>query len=146
MLAIYITSFICQYPTIILPVANKLPSLSEIRNRYNPFPIPFRAKTKESPRLRSYYELEEWEVLLSFLNSFSIYLKPHKELGYHQITNLNLIKYTRKMVNQHLGKGNFDRQYLAQEAAKEGAAAELSWLLEKFGNDNNVWNNETFFL
>jgi len=50
--------------------------------------------------LQIYYELEEWSALDSHLDSFQSYVLRQKNIGYHKIANLNLIKITRLMMKK----------------------------------------------
>jgi hypothetical protein len=82
--------------------------------------------------LRAYFELNEWQALDSLLKSFAILLKRQSNLGYHQEMNLNLIKFTRLLMNIEMGKGKKTGIFEAIEA--EPLLAERSWLLEKINN------------
>ncbi|MBK7937878.1 MAG: hypothetical protein IPJ82_12650 [Lewinellaceae bacterium] len=80
--------------------------------------------------LRSYYELGEFKALDSLLTSFAAYLRRQKDLGYHRELNLNLVRFTRRLLEiprsekQALEKLNEDIENTEQ-------VAEKVWLLEK---------------
>ena len=82
--------------------------------------------------LKSYYELGEWSVLASLLDSFKAYLRRQKDLGYHRESYLNLVKFTRKVVRV-AGKSLAGRRKLAAQMRAVEALAEREWLLEKLG-------------
>jgi hypothetical protein len=79
--------------------------------------------------LRAYFELKEWQALDSLLKSFTILLKRQSNLGYHQEMNLNLIKFTRMLMNEQVGKKQ--KTGIWEEIELEPLLAERSWLLEK---------------
>ncbi|MEO6760498.1 MAG: hypothetical protein ABIO24_13650, partial [Saprospiraceae bacterium] len=80
--------------------------------------------------LCSYYELGEWAALESLLDSFGIWLRRAKGLGYHRELYANLVKYTRRLVDaRHLPAAAKEKLKLAILAAKNVAAKE--WLVEK---------------
>lgn len=80
--------------------------------------------------LRSYYELGEFKALDSLLTSFAAYLRRQKDLGYHRDLNLNLVRFTRRLLETRRS----DRQAmkkLAEEVEGTEQIAEKAWLLEK---------------
>jgi len=80
--------------------------------------------------LRSYYELGEHKALESLLVSFSAYLRRQKDLGYHLDLNLNLVRFTRKLLETRPGNKKALTKLHAQISATE-QVAEKAWLLEK---------------
>ncbi len=80
--------------------------------------------------IRSYYELGEWSVLASLLDSFKAYLRRQKDLGYHRASYLNLVKFTQKVMRV-AGKRAAVRQQVAAQIQATEAVAEREWLLEK---------------
>jgi len=83
--------------------------------------------------LKIYYELNEHEALTSFLDAFKNFIYRHKEISYHKNNYLNLIKYTRRLLNLN----NFDKEAtkkLAKEIGKTASLAEKKWLLAQVGN------------
>ena len=50
-------------------------------------------------QLQSYYELEEFEALLSLLDTFRLYVRRHKtQSDYRKKANLNMLKIVKKVV------------------------------------------------
>lgn len=80
--------------------------------------------------LRSYYELGEYKALDSLLASFAAYLRRQKDLGYHQELNLNLARFTRRLLEIRPGDGKALKK-LAKEIAGTDKVAEKIWLLSK---------------
>lgn len=81
-------------------------------------------------QLKMYYESEEFEVLESFLDSFWIYLKRKKHLGYHRDIWLKVIKYTKAILHTKIG----DDARLLKIRAKiieEPQLMEKEWLCTK---------------
>ena len=79
--------------------------------------------------LRSFFELKEWPALDSLLRSFYSFLRRRNDIGYQRISYLNLIKYTRKLMN---GPSNRKKATLLRNRIeKEQYVAERAWLLEK---------------
>lgn len=80
--------------------------------------------------LCSYYELGEWASLHSLLDSFGIWLRRAKNLGYHRELYANLVKFTRRLADvrhQHQEvKNNLKKEILAAQNV-----AARDWLLEK---------------
>lgn len=82
--------------------------------------------------LKGYYELGEWPVLASLLDSFKAYLRRQKDLGYHRESYLNLVKFTQKVMRV-ADKRVAARRQLATQIQAVKAVAEREWLLEKLG-------------
>ncbi|MBL7795832.1 MAG: hypothetical protein JNJ90_04940 [Saprospiraceae bacterium] len=82
--------------------------------------------------LRSYYELGEHKALESLLTSFGAYLRRQKDLGYHLDLNLNLVRFTRKLLETRPGNKKALEKLREQIVATE-QVAEKAWLLEKVG-------------
>lgn len=80
--------------------------------------------------LRVYFELGEWMALDSLLTSFKAYLLRKKDLGYHREIYLNLIKFTKKLL-QHYQSNQAKRNALIQKIKQTPQIAERDWLLEK---------------
>lgn len=82
--------------------------------------------------LRSYYELGEREALESLIQSFSAYLRRQKNLGYHRVTNENLLLFTKKMLELNNGDAAAITMLKAEINATPDVA-ERAWLLERLG-------------
>lgn len=82
--------------------------------------------------LRIYYELDEFDALDSLLDSFKIYIKRQKNIGYHRENYLNLIYFIKKIMNNNLRDKSFRKKLLEEIEVKE-AIAERAWLLEQVG-------------
>jgi hypothetical protein len=80
--------------------------------------------------LRSYYELDELTALDSLLDSFHIFLRRRRDIGYLRQNYLNLIRLTRKLLQTPAhDKGSLAS--LKQEVLSCKSLAERDWLLEK---------------
>ncbi|MEM8907332.1 MAG: hypothetical protein AAGD05_05750 [Bacteroidota bacterium] len=80
--------------------------------------------------LKIYFERNEIDLLNSLLDSFQNYIYRHKELGYHRTNYLNLIKYTRKLLNL----ATYDRTAMGKlklEIQQTAALADKGWLLQQ---------------
>lgn len=86
--------------------------------------------------LRSYFELEEWQTLDSLLKSFYSFLRRRHDIGYQRIMYLNLIKYTRKLMNGPLSRRKAEA--LAARIRAEQYLAEREWLLGKVGSQKST--------
>ena len=80
--------------------------------------------------LKTYYELEEWNVLFSLIDSFKIFLRRKKGLGYHKDNYTNIIKYVKQLNNlNHYDKEAVKK--LKEQIAETHLLTEKKWLLEK---------------
>lgn len=75
--------------------------------------------------LKSYFERGEWLSLASLLDSFAVFIRRQKALGYHRESYRNLIRFTKK-----LARRGADRTLAARINACP-AVAEREWLLSK---------------
>ena len=80
-------------------------------------------------QLRIYYELNEFDVLSSFVISFQRFLERKKMLGYLRENYKNLIRFTRKMLESNLYDREV-RQNLLTEIKATKAIAASDWLQE----------------
>ncbi len=77
--------------------------------------------------LKIYYELNEFEVLGSFLDALKNFLYRHKEINYHKQNYLNLVKFTRRLINVN----PYDKdavKKLKSEIEQEPKLHEKNWL------------------
>ncbi len=80
--------------------------------------------------LQTYFELGEYQVLLSFLDSFSVFLQRKTSVSNLRKHYQNLIKYVKKWVSIP----DYDkaaRQQLWEEIEQLPNVAERAWLLNK---------------
>lgn len=80
--------------------------------------------------LKMYYELNEFDALDSFLDSFERYLKRHKELGYHKEHHLNLIRVVRKMIRIPKYQKSAIQQ-LSEEVKAEEGLIDKNWIIKQ---------------
>ena len=87
----------------------------------------------KSMLLKSYYELADWEPLLSLLDSFRIFLRRNKTISdYQRSIYLNLLKFVRKLVRIRMGS-KMKVKGVAKEMEQIKEIADLGWLQEKVG-------------
>ncbi len=80
--------------------------------------------------IRAYYELDEINVLTSFLESFNTYLIRNKDISKVQKTiYIDLVKFTKKLINSH-SKSKSELISLKKEIESSSPVGK-SWLLEK---------------
>ncbi len=78
--------------------------------------------------IQTYYELEEWEVLDSLLDSFKIYLLRKKGIGYHKDNYLNAVRFTKRVI--HLNPyDKTKRAKLKTQIEDTKMVANKKWLL-----------------
>lgn len=82
--------------------------------------------------LRMYYETGEVDALESLLDSFEMYIRRQKDLGYHGENYTNLIRLIRKLMQIPIGQKE-ERSQLAEEVKATKSLAEREWLLGKVG-------------
>lgn len=81
--------------------------------------------------LRIYYELEDWEPLLSLFNTFKIYLKRNKLISeYQRTTYTNLVKFVRKLTRIKMGS-KLPLEKVKMEIEQVKQIADLTWLQGK---------------
>lgn len=80
--------------------------------------------------LRIYYERDAFDALESLLDSFKIYIHRLKNIGYHKMIYLNLIRFTKKLLYlNRADKTAIEKLKTAIQTAK--VVAEREWLLEQ---------------
>ncbi len=82
--------------------------------------------------LKTYYELDETETLISFLDSFKIFLRRKQSLNYHQKSYLALIKAVKQLVKLKVASKE-KREEFKTEITKINELVDQSWVLEKVG-------------
>jgi hypothetical protein len=81
--------------------------------------------------LRIYFELEDWEPLLSLFNTFKIYLKRNKLISeYQRTTYTNLVKFVRKLTRIKMGS-KLSLEEVRHEIEQVKQIADLTWLQSK---------------
>ncbi len=84
--------------------------------------------------LKIYYELDEYDVLESFLNSFKTYVNRKRKSGdlrsYHQENFLNIIRFTRKLLSYNPFSKS-EKQKLKAEIEACKVLTERQWLLSQ---------------
>ena len=81
-------------------------------------------------QLKIFYELEEFDLLESHLQTLQTFIRRKKELGYHRENYLNTIRFARKLLETNLYDKNA-RKALRDEIEGTKAVAEKEWLLER---------------
>jgi hypothetical protein len=78
--------------------------------------------------MRMYYETGEYAALDSLLESFKTFIHRQKNLGYHRESYLNLVKFTRKLLQTDL-RNQKATEKLRIEIEETTALTERDWLL-----------------
>ncbi|MBP7273952.1 MAG: hypothetical protein KA974_08920, partial [Saprospiraceae bacterium] len=79
--------------------------------------------------LKIYYELSEFDLLMSHLDAMKIFILRKKIMGYHRTNYLNLIRYTYKLLEMN----NIDKlKKLKNTVEAANNIAEKDWLLLQF--------------
>ncbi|MFK8010346.1 MAG: hypothetical protein AB8H03_28590 [Saprospiraceae bacterium] len=82
--------------------------------------------------LKIYFELKEFSLLESHLDTMKVFLRRKKVIGYHQTNFQNTIRFTKKLLTTNL----FDKvkkSNLKKEIQAEKILMEREWLLEQLG-------------
>lgn len=82
--------------------------------------------------LRIYYELEEWSALDSHLDSFQAYVSRQKNIGYHKVANLNLVKITRLMMKK-FPLSSKSKEQIKKRIQNASHLAEKDWVIQAAG-------------
>jgi hypothetical protein len=78
----------------------------------------------------TYYELDEFDALDSFLESFRVFLNRNKKVPY-RIHHLNLIKYARKLIRMLPGDEAAIEKLREDILREKAITVNYEWLLEK---------------
>lgn len=81
--------------------------------------------------LKIYYNLDEIDVLYSFLDSFRLFLYRHQsKIGYHKRHYLNLIKFTKLLLRLDFHNKK-SKAALYKKIEETSSVADKEWLLEQ---------------
>ena len=83
--------------------------------------------------LKIYYEEQSWTALEHLLNSFHVFLQRKSVLSYHKNNYLNLIKFTRLLVEDTM-----DKKELIEVITDANPLTERRWLLAQIALKNKV--------
>lgn len=82
--------------------------------------------------LKTYYALDEYDLLQSHLDAMRNYIRRKRVIGYHRTNYLNIVRYADKLLKiNFLDKRTVKK--LKAEIAAEEALTEREWLLERLG-------------
>jgi len=82
--------------------------------------------------LKIYFELGEFTLLESHLDTMKVFIRRKKVIGYHQTNLSNIVRYTKKIITTNL----YDKEKkakLRKEIEVEEILTEKKWLLEQLG-------------
>lgn len=79
--------------------------------------------------LKTYFVLDEYDLLHAHLDAMRNYIRRKKVLGYHRKNYLNIIRFTERLL-QH-GHDSRKRTALRTEIEREPVLTEKEWLLEQ---------------
>ena len=80
--------------------------------------------------VRIFYEQASFDALDSQLDSYSAYLRRHKEIGYYRENHLHFIGWIRRLVRADLRNGAV-KSRLHEKLNREKSVLEKEWLLEQ---------------
>ena len=79
--------------------------------------------------LRSYFEIGAFDALDSLLDSFMVFIRRRRDLGYHKENFKILIKFTKKLLAiEHQKQALIQLQDAVEQTS---AVADKEWLIEK---------------
>lgn len=82
--------------------------------------------------LSTYYELNEYETLDSFMESFRVYLNRHKDISLQRRKSfLNFIKFTRRLIRLTPGDKNAIQKLRDDLQKEKSSTVNFEWLMEK---------------
>ena len=79
--------------------------------------------------LKVYFELEEFDLLDAHLGAMRTFIRRKKMIGYHEENYVNLIHFTRKLVESN-PYDRTEQEKLRQEIEQTKVVAEKGWLLD----------------
>ena len=80
--------------------------------------------------LKIYYELEEFDLLESHLDSLLTFIRRKKVMGYHKENYLNIVHFTKKLLTTNFYNAK-EKEGLKQIIEKEEVLTERKWLLKQ---------------
>lgn len=80
--------------------------------------------------LKTWYELDEHDLLQSHLDAMQNYIRRKRVLGYHRANYLNILKYTTRLLTVRFDRSD-DLRQLREQVQQEPYLTEKEWLLEK---------------
>ncbi|MBP6827567.1 MAG: hypothetical protein KA165_13480 [Saprospiraceae bacterium] len=83
-------------------------------------------------QLKIYYETSEFDALDAHLQSMQTFIHRQRVIGYHKTNYLNMIRFTRRLMQQH-PDGRAARETLRQQIETEPVLTEKEWFLEQIG-------------
>ncbi len=82
--------------------------------------------------LSTYYELNEHEMLDSFMESFRVYLNRHKDISLQARKSfLNFIKFTRRLIRLNPGDKTATTKLRDDLQKEKSNTVNFEWLMEK---------------
>ena len=87
--------------------------------------------------LKTYYELEDYEPLLSLIKAFRVYLRRNRKISTYQLTVYNnLIRFVKQLTRLKLGR-NVSIEEIKLNVENTKQIADLSWLNQKVEEVDN---------
>jgi len=80
--------------------------------------------------LKTYFELGEFNLLESHMDAMRKYIRRKKGIGYHRGLYLNLIYFTKQILERAV-KGKAERKALLEELVNTQKVAEKDWLISQ---------------
>lgn len=80
--------------------------------------------------LKTYYSLQEYDLLQSHLDAMRNYIHRKKVIGYHRSNYLNIIRFTERLLAREPGNRQAQEE-LRTEIEQEQVLTEKEWLLEQ---------------
>ena len=83
-------------------------------------------------QLKIFFETEEFDLLDAHLRSMQAYIRRQRVFGYHKSNYLNLIRFTRKLL-QHPPRSSQQKKAIVEEIKEANPLTEKEWLLQMIG-------------
>ncbi len=81
-------------------------------------------------QMKIFYETDEWETLDAHLQSMQTFIRRQRIFGYHKTNYLNIVKYTKKLINQR-PNDRVEQHKLIEKIRNEPFFTEREWFLEQ---------------